>query len=188
MAMERKSKLKPYAERLDQWFGVEHLSIAEVQKKLWEDCSVRVSSGRLSEWWSERQAQQMQDKFLATVASGARQCQEVEKQFGKNPPPDLETLVKMLRVLVMDLTIKGATNPLYLEFADGLIKRALEFAKLQTRQGALELLRSKFQRETCELFLKWFANKAAKDIATSSAPAAEKIELLGQQMFGEDWN
>jgi hypothetical protein len=47
--------------------------------------------------------------------------------------------------------------------------------------------RVKFQRETCELFVKWFADKQAAKIASSSASNADKIEKLGELMFGEDW-
>ncbi len=52
----------------------------------------------------------------------------------------------------------------------------------------LDLDREKFQRETCELFLKWAADKRALEIASGpSATNAAKIEQLGQLMFGEDW-
>lgn len=43
------------------------------------------------------------------------------------------------------------------------------------------------KRETCELFLTWSADQRAKDIANSSISNTDKIEQLGQLMFGEDW-
>lgn len=52
---------------------------------------------------------------------------------------------------------------------------------------AVSLDRQKFQRETCELFVKWLADKRAKDIASSDTTNADKIEKLGQLMFGDDW-
>jgi hypothetical protein len=45
----------------------------------------------------------------------------------------------------------------------------------------------KLQRETCELFLKWDADKRAREIASSDVSHAEKIEQLGQLMFPETW-
>jgi hypothetical protein len=36
-------------------------------------------------------------------------------------------------------------------------------------------------------FLDWFADKQAAQIASSSAPTAEKTERLGKHIFGELW-
>jgi hypothetical protein len=55
------------------------------------------------------------------------------------------------------------------------------------KKEQLALDRSKFQRETCELFVKWVADKRASEIANSAASNADKIEKLGELMFGEDW-
>lgn len=50
-----------------------------------------------------------------------------------------------------------------------------------------ELKRRKFQVQTCELFLKWFEEKQAREIATSTASNREKIEALGQLIFKDAW-
>lgn len=71
----------------------------------------------------------------------------------------------------------------------------LEKAKLQLRQQAEQrlqenskLMRQKFQRETCELFLKWYCERAAKEIVEAPGLSqGQKIEKLGQQMFGDLW-
>ena len=55
------------------------------------------------------------------------------------------------------------------------------------QQKQYELDRVRFQRETVELFIKWSAEKAAREIATGNLSHADKIEQLGQAMFGEDW-
>ena len=55
------------------------------------------------------------------------------------------------------------------------------------KRGKLDLEREQFQRDTCALFVKWNADQRAKDIAGSTATNADKIEQLGQLMFGEDW-
>ena len=55
------------------------------------------------------------------------------------------------------------------------------------KREQLSLDRSKFQRETCELFVKWSADQRASAIANSTASNADKIEKLGELMFGEDW-
>lgn len=55
------------------------------------------------------------------------------------------------------------------------------------KDEALSQSRTKLQRETCELFLEWFENKTAREIASSSAPNSEKIEKLGRTIFGDLW-
>ncbi len=56
------------------------------------------------------------------------------------------------------------------------------------KKEQLSLDRQKFQRETAELFVKWSADAKARDIASSNLSHADKIEQLGQAMFGEDWS
>ena len=180
------SKLDQFAERLDEWFGVEKKTIAEVQKQLKLDgCSV--SSGRLSQWWAARQSEVMREKLLAQITSGAHACKEVESLFAKNPAPELETLIKLHRVLVMKLSTEGNVNPELLELVGSLMKPVMEFAKLDVKRDEVELTRQKFQRETAALFVKWFADEEAKKILSSNAPTADKTERLGQRLFGELW-
>ncbi|HMJ88460.1 MAG TPA: hypothetical protein VK530_01520, partial [Candidatus Acidoferrum sp.] len=49
------------------------------------------------------------------------------------------------------------------------------------------LSRQKFQRDTIALFMKWWEDKRAMEIASSSAATADKTEQLGQHIFGELW-
>ncbi|MDE1907216.1 MAG: hypothetical protein KGH75_12280 [Rhodospirillales bacterium] len=186
MSKEKKSKLDQFAERLDGWFGVEKKTISEVQKELALDgCSV--SAGRLSEWWAERQRQHMQQSLLAQISIGANQVKEVEQAWGKNPPPELSTLIKLHRTLIWKLTTAGNVDPELLGLVSGLMKSAMEFDKLVVKKSELELTRQKFQRETCELFLKWSADQKAREVAGSNLSYADKIEQLGQTMFPDSW-
>lgn len=51
-----------------------------------------------------------------------------------------------------------------------------------------DLAQRKFQRDTCELFLKWHSDQRATQIAEGPATSTtDKIEQLGQLMFGDDW-
>lgn len=67
--------------------------------------------------------------------------------------------------------------------------RAGDFTKARIRQGdqKLELERQRFQRQSAEMFLKWYADKKARDIVESRANNREKIEKLGRAMFGKAW-
>lgn len=59
--------------------------------------------------------------------------------------------------------------------------------KVELKAQEVELARQKFQRETCELFLRWADDRRAQEIASSGGTHAERIERLGQLMFGEGW-
>lgn len=67
-------------------------------------------------------------------------------------------------------------------------KAAQKNRSLDQKDEAQRLAERKYQRDSCKLFLKWFDAEAAKKIATSGLSNADKIEALGQQMFGKDWN
>lgn len=59
--------------------------------------------------------------------------------------------------------------------------------RLEQRERIVRLAEKKFQRDTCALFLKWAKDDRAKKIIESRASNSEKIEQLGQAIFGEDW-
>lgn len=88
--------------------------------------------------------------------------------------PDLTKLVSALG------TIRG----LELE----TVKTNIRKEELAQKGKALALEQKKFQRTTCELFLKWFDDQIAKDIAAKDGPADGKLEALGKHLFGDAWD
>lgn len=54
----------------------------------------------------------------------------------------------------------------------------LERRKADLAASALELERSKFKRLTCEMFLKWYADRAAVEIAAGPGTHEDKIKAL----------
>lgn len=58
---------------------------------------------------------------------------------------------------------------------------------VKQRDEVIGLAKKKFQRDTCALFVKWSKDDRAKKILESRATNSEKIEQLGQAIFGEDW-
>ena len=141
---EKPSKLDAHAERLDEWFGVEKKTLAEVRDQLKRDgCSVSLS--RLSGWWSARQGHLQEAMLLAQITNGARQCREVEQQFSTNPAPELETIIKLQRVLIMKLSVQANADPELIELVARLTKPTMEYAKLQEKRRELELQESKYR-------------------------------------------
>lgn len=69
--------------------------------------------------------------------------------------------------------------------------RKVDLAKQQLalREQQFALERKKYQRQTCELFLKWFNNKKIKEIITDrSSDSDSKTEALGRELFGDLWD
>jgi hypothetical protein len=58
---------------------------------------------------------------------------------------------------------------------------------LTRREAEAALQRARFQRDTCEMFLRWASDQRAADIAAGQGSNAEKIDRLGQLMFGDSW-
>lgn len=67
-------------------------------------------------------------------------------------------------------------------------KLQLDRRKVGQKDEEISLNREKFQRDTAALFLKWYADQKAREIADQPETGAdEKVERLGQLMFGDDW-
>lgn len=132
MSKEKKSKLDAHAERLDEWFGVQKLTLKEVQAQLLQD-GISVSESRLSEWWQRRQSQLLQERQLAMIASGARQCKEVEKEFARSDAPELDTLIKLHRVLILSISTQANADPSLLKLVNEMMHPVLQFTAGQTK-------------------------------------------------------
>jgi hypothetical protein len=182
---QRESKLDQFAGTLAD-MEAEKKTLAEMRDWL-KDEGVTCSISTLSDFLAGLRSRQLQDKLLAQIASGARQCQAVEKQFGANPAPELETLVKLHRVLIMQMSTQGNVDPEFLKLADGMLRTAMDYASGKTKfvqkERELKLAEDKFQIEVCEHFLVWFKDAKAQEIANSSVSNAEKIAALRKEYF-----
>jgi hypothetical protein len=148
--MKSDSKLDVFVARLDDMLasvkdGGQGLSYAEAIAELRKDGFGGCSPSTLCAWWQARQREKIQERLLGQIASGARQCQEVERELGKSPPPDLETLIKLHRVLVMKLSTQANVDPSLFKALGYLMKPVLEFAKLQEKRAARELDETKWK-------------------------------------------
>ena len=103
------SKLDPFADQLDHWFDVENMTLAQAADRLRElGCDVTVAN--LSHWCRVRRQQQCQEQLLHDISSGAQQCEQVEKEFAENAAPDVETLLKLHRVLILQLSTQAGSH------------------------------------------------------------------------------
>jgi hypothetical protein len=146
---DRPSKLDAFAEQLEQWFELEHMTLAEAGARL-HDAGCDVSLSRLSKWWMRRQGELIQDRILERIATGAQQCQEVEKQLAETPAPELDTLIKLHRVLIFRLSTEANANPELLELVDRLMKPVLGYYKLEDKRRETSLAERKYRDAVAE--------------------------------------
>jgi hypothetical protein len=67
-------------------------------------------------------------------------------------------------------------------------KVGLDQRKVEQAAADLDLRQKKFQRDTTNLFMKFYKDKRATDVIENPGISTdEKTEILGQIMFGEEW-
>ena len=64
-------------------------------------------------------------------------------------------------------------------------KMRLKAIEVEHKGEALDILKQRFQRETCVQFLAWFKDQAARDIAESAVSNEEKIEALRKRYYAD---
>lgn len=134
---------------------------------------------------SEIAARLRREEMLLQVDATAKLMEAVRKKVGavKSELQSGDSIEQTLDV-VCDLV------------GQEVLQKTVEGQDLKTRNTALQRLLKradqkrfdkKFNRETIRLFLEWFEDKRATQIASSSASTADKTEELGKHIFGELW-
>lgn len=173
------------------WFYQEHPGYKEITKWL-EERGLPHSAGAIhtllrvhSLHWKVDQAERRAAATAATLPK------DTDRQIRQ------QLRAKEFDLAFAELSTTEALNLLRFDVERRALegKAALENEKLALKQQAekrmgehLTIARQKFQRETCELFVKWSEDQRARDIAGSKGIGSnEKVDQLGKLMFGEDW-
>lgn len=124
----------------------------------------------------------------ATIVAGEiidllEQLQEMKGRMAEAETPDPAAL----GTFAESLTSLSAAVSRLRSGDDAAARTRLERDKLAQGEQALGLARARFQRDTCEMFLRWQADQRAREVAAGSGSNTEKIEALGQLMFGDTW-
>lgn len=155
-------------------------SLATVRKALRAE-GIEVSSTALADfqsWW------QLHQQFK-NLESDAVTLQQLLRQ--EMPGLSEDQIVRYATQYFNILAIKMEDAKLFLALQSASRRARLDAEQIALKREQLALSHQKFQRDTCQLFLKWFANEQAHAIASSVDDNPAKIEKLGQLMFGEDW-
>jgi hypothetical protein len=94
--------------------------------------------------------------LLALIAQGAKQCQQLEKELAKSGAPELETLIRWYRVLILKLTTEADEAPELLRAAADLMKPVMDWARLQEKRRVWEFAERKYRDQVA-------AQKAASE-------------------------
>jgi hypothetical protein len=143
---------------------------ADARAWLEREHSVKCSAGAFSEflsWYGARQRAREREQKIAALLDDER-----------NLRPELSD---------EELFAKGQRMMTLLTMAEEDPKAwAVVQRTARDREDSI-LSQQKFQRETIAMFLKWWEDKRAMEIASSSAATADKTEQLGKHIFGDLW-
>lgn len=146
-----------------------------------QEFKVATSLAALSAFWEEYCGPALIRQRHQAVTTADQLAEEASKHPGQFDSATIEALKQK----AFELSINPGAHPKDVKSLFMLVLKARD-QDLDERQ--LALARDKFQRDTCELFLKWYADKRAKDIAgAKGVGTTEKVDRLGELIFGEDW-
>jgi hypothetical protein len=145
--------------------------------KLWETLAwlnqdgIKTSSAALSEFLSWHRLGQRLERIQGKVERGLQELRA--KRPGMAEEEMQETGYVLFSAIAMD-----DEDPEVWKIANDV----------RTKQRAESREQAKFQRDTCTLFIKWAEDQRAKAVMDDQGTTnTEKIERLGQLMFGENW-
>ena len=183
-------------DQLAAWLLDENISYKKAVERVFKDFGVKCSTDGMSVFWREVCA----PRKLRRSSSAASAVAEIAQSLDT----DWDTAnAQLLGQKVFDMMSDPGTDPEAVSFLAGTLEKyksrllkekelnakiAGSQVKFEQKEREIALAISRFKRDTCELFLKWQNDERAKAITSSGASNAEKIEQLGQAMFGEDWD
>ncbi len=168
-------------DQIEGWLCEDNLSYADAQARALADLDVRLPLSGLVSFFQECQQRRMLDR----IAASRKNANEVVAQFKENPADIYNALIGIVGQVAFESGMKGEKMDAELVF--NMTKLVMNARKQTMEQQALDLEEKKFQRLTCELFLKWYGDKKVKDIIAGDDSNDSKTEQLGQRLFGEDW-
>lgn len=180
---------KPYKSKLDPFAGTllemndEMKSLKEIQSWLkGEGCVVALST--LSDYLEELRSQRTQKQILGDIVSGSAKCREIDAAFAKNPAPELQSIISLLKVLIMQLATEGRVERESLKLADQLTRTAMEFISGEAKH-ALEKQKLNLQERRVSLLEKKAAQADATDkVLSDQELTAEQREQRIKEIYG----
>jgi hypothetical protein len=173
---------------IERWLVDENLSLKDARERVFQDFGVRCSPTAFSQF----AARCRQSRMLRQIAESSSAAKAVTDQFRNDPDTSFEALLGLVGQAAFEMKMSGKQLDLgtLKDLAEIMalgLKVKTDTKKIQQKDQQLNLAERKFRRDTAELFVKWAEDKRAKEIITAGVSNSEKIERLGELMFGEDW-
>jgi hypothetical protein len=175
--------MKSRPSKLDQFAAT--LADLDAQKKtLSEICEwlqaegCKVSPSSVSVYLERLRSERREAAILSQITSGARQSAEVEKQFSKNPAPQLDTIIKLHRVMIMQLATQSVDNPELIQITNNLTKTVMDFVSGQTKAEIEKAKIGQGERKLVLLEKKAAAFDQAKEVISSKLTPEEQRQRL----------
>jgi hypothetical protein len=96
------------------------------------------------------EAHRLEEELLERLAQGARLCQELESKLRQDPAPELETILKLHRVLVLRLSAEAQARPEMLSLVSALMKPLLDWARIEEKRKDRELAEQKYREQAAQ--------------------------------------
>jgi hypothetical protein len=176
------SRLDPFSEQLLK-MDEEKKTLEQMVKWL-KRRGVSIEANSVSRFLWKSRCLRLEEQLFANIVNGSHLGQAAEKTFKKNPAPGLETAVKFLRVLVMQLMTKGAADRDLLKMAGRMMNTAVYFAKEKTK-AHLEQRKLGLQERRVKLLEKKAAQADATDkVLTEPMLSPEERERRIKEIYG----
>ena len=112
----------------------------------------RPARATAADWRAQEELDQIgpeeaQKVLLDRMAQGAKLCKEVETRLRGGPSPELETILRLHRVLVLKLSAEAQGAPELLRLANLLMKPLMDWARLEESRKQRELAEQKYRDE-----------------------------------------
>ena len=147
---------------------------------------VKCLSNDLIQFFKELRLRQ---KLLKGIGNAADLCKVVKREFGKNPAPDLQILMKLHRTLIFQIYTQEEVSHESMKLADQMTRTAVRFAhgraQIKLMKRRLILAESKPEDQLAEKLLDAGNLAAAEKIAMADMRQADKIAAMRKIAFAD---
>lgn len=153
------------------------IAAVEFARDRWD---VATSKSAISRFNVQEKARRADDEMLDKLAVRCARTKKLSAELRGGRVVSPETL-KMLDQAIFEVAALDPDSP-RLERMAKILSDLLRAADAEQNTA---IAVDKFRRETCEMFLKWFGDQKAREIAESNAPHEEKIKALRATYYAD---
>lgn len=141
---------------------------------------IETSKSALGRFRLQMAAKLADDEMLDKLAVRCARTKKLSAELRGGSVVSPETL-KVLDQAIFEVAALDPDSPRL----ERLAKILSNMMRASSREQSTSIAVDKFRRETCEMFLKWFGDQKAREIAESNAPHEEKIKALRATYYAD---